>query len=76
VPIKNRLATKTEASAGSCTARGARRVRKGCSFLKKRTKKLLPIEPDTPATVRAQTGKSFLVLFFKKEHSFFFRYPV
>jgi hypothetical protein len=41
------------------------------SFLKKRTKKLLFRRPghvsDTPATPRTQTGKSFLVLFFKKE---------
>jgi photosystem II stability/assembly factor-like uncharacterized protein len=40
------------------------------SFLKKRSKKLLPIGSGAAAP-RAPTGKSFLVLFFKKEHPFF-----
>jgi hypothetical protein len=46
--------------------------KKECSFLKKRTKKRLPVRlgrlPDTPGRPRTQKGKSFLVLFFKKEH--------
>jgi hypothetical protein len=36
------------------------------SFLKKRTKKLLRLGRDSPATPR-QRRKSFLLLFFKKE---------
>jgi hypothetical protein len=41
------------------------------SFLKKRSKKLLLL-PNAPVATRAQEFKSFLVLFFKKEHSCFF----
>jgi len=37
------------------------------SFLKKRSKKLLHLESGAAAT-RAFESKSFLVLFFKKEH--------
>jgi hypothetical protein len=44
------------------------------SFLKKRNKKLLSIRPfQTPVTgghASPLTDKSFLVLFFKKEHFF------
>jgi hypothetical protein len=55
-------------------------LKKGCSFLKKRTKKLLQIARATgPAQVHAvlpETGKSFLLLFFKKEvPSFILRKP-
>jgi mono/diheme cytochrome c family protein len=39
------------------------------SFLKKRSKKLLVTVADLRST-RAQRSKSFLVLFFKKEHSY------
>jgi hypothetical protein len=38
------------------------------SFLKKRSKKLLLNGPEAVATT-GPNGKSFLVLFFKKEHS-------
>jgi hypothetical protein len=43
--------------------------KEGCSFLKKRTKKLLPgaSHAVAPAVAQAPTDKSFLVLFFKKE---------
>jgi F-type H+-transporting ATPase subunit delta len=48
--------------------------RKDSSFLKKRSKKLLQIsagrEVNLPARVVPERDKSFLVLFFKKEHSF------
>jgi hypothetical protein len=37
------------------------------SFLKKRTKKLLPLEPRSIRKSRSQISKSFLLLFFKKE---------
>jgi hypothetical protein len=37
------------------------------SFLKKRSKKLLPVWCVPPATDWAPMDKSFLVLFFKKE---------
>jgi len=40
------------------------------SFLKKRSKKLLLAVADL-RSARAQRHKSFLVLFFKKEHSSF-----
>jgi hypothetical protein len=39
------------------------------SFLKKRTKKLLSIGGRSFASGTRQTGKSLLVLFFRKEHS-------
>jgi hypothetical protein len=54
---------------------GGQRIgeKKGLIFLKKRSKKLLILE--MPAALSgASTNKSFLVLFFKKEHlSSFFR---
>jgi hypothetical protein len=37
------------------------------SFLKKRTKKLLPVWAEPVRRVGSQTIKSFLLLFFKKE---------
>jgi hypothetical protein len=37
------------------------------SFLKKRSKKLLPIGGQSNASGKHQTGRSFLLLFFKKE---------
>jgi hypothetical protein len=52
-------------------AGGARRVigQARPAFLKKRSKKLL-ISGLLPFRIeRGQTGKSFLVLFFKKEHA-------
>jgi hypothetical protein len=49
-------------------------VKEESSFLKKRSKKLLRIAlsqgHDTLATTRTEMSKSFLVLFFKKEHFF------
>jgi len=45
-------------------------VRKKSSFLKKRSKKLLVAVADF-RSARAKKSKSFLVLFFKKEHSSF-----
>jgi penicillin-binding protein-related factor A (putative recombinase) len=49
--------------------------KKACSFLKKRTKKLLSVLGDTEITYLKQgqreEGKSFLLLFFKKEVLFF-----
>jgi hypothetical protein len=46
-------------------------VKEGCSFLKRRTKKLLSIAPRPEASqgpqVLPETDKSFLLLFFKKE---------
>jgi glycine betaine/proline transport system substrate-binding protein len=55
---------------------GKRVEKRTCSFLKKRTKKLLPVRAgNTPRhqhhLARHQTDKSFSVLFFKKGHSFF-----
>jgi hypothetical protein len=41
--------------------------KKGCSFLKKRTKKLLPIKTRGGCNSRRLICKSFLLLFFKKE---------
>jgi len=38
-----------------------------CSFLKKRTKKLLPVKVRTEPPVSGPENKSFLLLFFKKE---------
>jgi hypothetical protein len=47
------------------------RHKKDSSFLKKRSEKLLPmasgVSPDLEARVVAETDKSVLVLFFKKE---------
>jgi hypothetical protein len=48
----------------------ARKRKEGCSFLKKRTKKLFPALRDAGVAHRtkaAQPFKSFLLLFFKKE---------
>jgi len=45
--------------------------KEGSSFLKKRSKKLLLAVADV-CPARALRSKSFLVLFFKKEHSFYF----
>jgi hypothetical protein len=41
--------------------------KEGCSFLKKRTKKLLPIKERAGGNSRRLICKSFLLLFFKKE---------
>jgi hypothetical protein len=47
---------------------GTHEGKKGSSFLKKRTKKLLPVRVSDVAAVSGPSNKSFLVLFFKKEH--------
>jgi hypothetical protein len=44
-----------------------KRSKQACSFLKKRTKKLLQIWPRSILEGRSRTIKSFLLLFFKKE---------
>ncbi len=44
------------------------RAKKALLFLKKRSKKLLRIWTEPIRKSRSQTSKSFLVLFFKKEH--------
>jgi hypothetical protein len=41
--------------------------KEGCSFLKKRTKKLLPIKERAGGNSQRLICKSFLLLFFKKE---------
>jgi hypothetical protein len=54
---------------------GIKVKRRSCSFLKKRTKKLLLRSRRTESPwvghSLGATNKSFLVLFFKKEHFFF-----
>jgi hypothetical protein len=40
---------------------------KGCSFLKKRTKRHLRPGPSLSGEAEAETDKGFLLLFFKKE---------
>jgi hypothetical protein len=50
-------------------------MKEECSFLKKRTKKLLPVRPHrlpgTPATCVPERTKVFWFFFFKKEQSSF-----
>jgi hypothetical protein len=48
-----------------------KREEERCSFLKKRTKKTFVCSGARVAGESGPIGKSFLVLFFKKEHSFF-----
>jgi hypothetical protein len=52
-------------------AGGSVAERQGCSFLKKRTKKLLPMASGEPFNAETHMlpvmSKSFLLLFFKKE---------
>jgi hypothetical protein len=55
-----------EHGAGRNSGSGKKREGSG-SFLKKRTKKRLPVWNVPPADDWAPSGKSFLVLFFKKE---------
>jgi hypothetical protein len=61
------------AGRSSSIAMGGWCKEKRTSFLKKRSKKLLSIAPrpgpKQGAMVLPETNKSFLVLFFKKEHS-------
>jgi serine protease Do len=50
-------------------AKGMQSLEERCSFLKKRTKKLLTVGAlgGQPPAARSQSNKSFLLLFFKKE---------
>jgi hypothetical protein len=51
----------------AAAAAGGKLVKKECSFLKKRTKKLLNVWSRASRTGAAPMCKSFLLLFFKKE---------
>jgi hypothetical protein len=46
---------------------GAKKGKDSASFLKKRSKKLFPVGAQSVGPGERQPGKSFLVLFFKKE---------